>query len=141
MFLQEGSVGPDVTALQIKLGVKVDGVFGPETRNAVCTWQRAHSLTSDGIVGPKTAQAMQLGVHAGDPDAPVVPSTASHIQGVDVYHDDDVSDWAKVKAAGKIFASIKCTESLTVQDKMYVEHMKGAERRRAHCRAVSVSTL
>lgn len=31
-----------------------DGIYGNETALAVATWQKAHGLLSDGIVGPKT---------------------------------------------------------------------------------------
>jgi peptidoglycan hydrolase-like protein with peptidoglycan-binding domain len=34
--------------------IAIDGYFGPDTKNAVECWQRAHGLTVDGIVGPQT---------------------------------------------------------------------------------------
>jgi peptidoglycan hydrolase-like protein with peptidoglycan-binding domain len=37
---------------------KVDGKFGPHTKNAVIEFQKFHSLTADGVVGPKTWQAL-----------------------------------------------------------------------------------
>ncbi len=49
-----------VSAVQQKLGVAVDGVFGPQTRAAVKRFQRANGLTVDGIVGPATLQALGL---------------------------------------------------------------------------------
>ena len=51
-----------VRALQQKLGVSADGVYGPKTRAAVKRFQRAHGLTVDGIVGPQTLAA--LGIRA-----------------------------------------------------------------------------
>jgi peptidoglycan hydrolase-like protein with peptidoglycan-binding domain len=36
------------------LGLKVDGIFGPATENAVKEFQQGAGLTVDGIVGPQT---------------------------------------------------------------------------------------
>jgi murein DD-endopeptidase MepM/ murein hydrolase activator NlpD len=44
----------DVLYLQNKLGVNPTGPFGPKTHAAVVAFQKANSLTADGIVGPKT---------------------------------------------------------------------------------------
>jgi hypothetical protein len=51
-----------VRALQQKLGVSADGVYGPKTRAAVKRFQRAQGLTADGVAGPQTLAA--LGVSA-----------------------------------------------------------------------------
>jgi hypothetical protein len=51
----------DVRALQRKVGVSADGVFGPATERAVKRWQRRHGLVADGVVGPQTRSAMGLG--------------------------------------------------------------------------------
>jgi len=56
--IQLGSRGADVRYLQTKLKLKVDGVFGAKTRTAVITFQKAHGLTADGIVGPLTWTAI-----------------------------------------------------------------------------------
>ena len=53
-ILKEGSTGSLVKDLQKKLGIAVDGDFGPNTRKAVVGFQVKHDLTADGIVGPKT---------------------------------------------------------------------------------------
>jgi putative chitinase len=49
-----GSKGDTVKAVQAKLGLTADGVFGPGTERAVKAWQTKNGLTADGIVGPKT---------------------------------------------------------------------------------------
>jgi putative chitinase len=54
MLLKVGSVGEEVTKLQIKLGVDPVGKFGPKTEAAVKGWQLAHGLNPDGIVGDAT---------------------------------------------------------------------------------------
>ena len=47
-----------VRSIQTTLGVKVDGNFGPGTEAAMRAFQRNHGLVPDGIVGPKTWQAL-----------------------------------------------------------------------------------
>lgn len=62
--------------------VKVDGVYGPKSQNAVKEFQRRQALTPDGIVGPKTWQKLlvsYLGIEkflSPDkklPESPIVP--------------------------------------------------------------------
>ena len=59
-----GDTGSAVRTLQRALAMlgfdplKADGVFGPVTAQAVATFQRAHALVTDGIVGPKTAASI-----------------------------------------------------------------------------------
>src|SRR5262249_24557585 len=53
---------------QKALGVSADGVFGPQTEQAVKHFQGAHGLAADGVVGPATPHA--LGIAA--------PSSALH---------------------------------------------------------------
>lgn len=54
-----GSTGKLVRMLQEFLGgLKVDGKFGAKTKAAVIKWQKAHKLTQDGVVGPKTWRAI-----------------------------------------------------------------------------------
>lgn len=38
----------------------VDGDFGSQTTRAVQRWQKAHGLTADGVVGPKTWQSLGI---------------------------------------------------------------------------------
>jgi transglycosylase-like protein/putative peptidoglycan binding protein len=49
-----------VRALQKKLGVGADGVYGPRTRSAVKRFQRAHGLAVDGVAGRQTLAALGL---------------------------------------------------------------------------------
>ena len=41
-------------AWQSFLGVKIDGIFGADTKKATKDWQKANGLTADGIVGDAT---------------------------------------------------------------------------------------
>ncbi len=60
IVLSEGSEGRQVELLQKALGgVKVDGVFGPETEAAVQKFQSSKGLTVDGIVGSLTSAALR----------------------------------------------------------------------------------
>jgi peptidoglycan hydrolase-like protein with peptidoglycan-binding domain len=45
--------------------VAVDGIFGPQTDQAVRTFQQSTSLTVDGIVGPRTWSALIVEVRQG----------------------------------------------------------------------------
>jgi peptidoglycan hydrolase-like protein with peptidoglycan-binding domain len=62
--LQQGSSGEPVKELQRLLNQlnydagQVDGIFGSRTAEAVKRFQQQMSLTVDGIVGPKTWQAL-----------------------------------------------------------------------------------
>jgi len=49
-----GSKGPDVKALQSRLNLVADGIFGPITDEAVRAFQKANGLAVDGIAGEKT---------------------------------------------------------------------------------------
>ena len=62
--LKEGDNSAAVHTLQTQLNqlgahVQEDGKFGPGTKAAVETFQQAHQLTPDGVVGSKTEQAIQ----------------------------------------------------------------------------------
>lgn len=69
-MLRKGAEGERVRQLQRALIAAghslprygVDGDFGKETQTAVYAFQRAHSLTADGIYGPRTAAALAKAV-------------------------------------------------------------------------------
>jgi peptidoglycan hydrolase-like protein with peptidoglycan-binding domain len=57
--VRKGSTGPYVKLVQELLSLrgyilKVDGIFGPATETYVRSFQKAHGLEADGIVGPMT---------------------------------------------------------------------------------------
>lgn len=62
--LKPGDTGTQVAVLQRALaslgfsGGKVDGQYGPATKNAVARFQRSAGLTADGILGPATLRAL-----------------------------------------------------------------------------------
>jgi peptidoglycan hydrolase-like protein with peptidoglycan-binding domain len=62
IVLSNGAEGRQVRLLQQALGgIKVDGVFGPETEEAVNRFQANHGLTVDGVVGAHTIAALRGG--------------------------------------------------------------------------------
>jgi hypothetical protein len=59
VFLKNGDVLPSVTTSQILVRrhrpgatITCDGRYGPRTKAAVASYQREHSLSNDGIIGP-----------------------------------------------------------------------------------------
>src|SRR3954453_2663074 len=52
--LTRGEHGSAVAAMQQKLGVPADGIYGPSTLGAVKTFQKGQGLVADGRVGPAT---------------------------------------------------------------------------------------
>lgn len=54
LVLRRGSRGPEVAAMQSKLGLPSDGDFGPATERALIKWQGENNLVPDGIAGPAT---------------------------------------------------------------------------------------
>jgi Transglycosylase-like domain/Putative peptidoglycan binding domain len=64
-----------VAALQAKLGLAPDGVYGSRTRAAVRAFQRRNGLAVDGIAGPQTMAA--LGLAAGPAASTTSTSTGT----------------------------------------------------------------
>lgn len=74
--LREGMTGPAVKDMQLLLNQKgasisADGKFGPATTKAVKEFQSKSGLKADGVVGPKTWDALSAG--GAEPPAPVPP--------------------------------------------------------------------
>ncbi|OLO40716.1 hypothetical protein BTR23_04375 [Alkalihalophilus pseudofirmus] len=64
-YLSRGDQGDDVRALQERLNElnfkpgPIDGIFGPQTYDAVVRFQRAAGIGVDGIVGPQTRETLR----------------------------------------------------------------------------------
>lgn len=58
MMLHRGMQGQAVADVQRKLLILADGDYGPATEAAVKNFQRDHGLYPDGVVGPKTLEAL-----------------------------------------------------------------------------------
>lgn len=70
-MLRSGSSGAGVREVQTLLQragypVAVDGDFGPATKKAVIAFQRDRDLETDGVVGPRTQEALRLVVLVPD---------------------------------------------------------------------------
>lgn len=77
MMLKKGMTGEAVRAMQEMLNDigydcgTADGIYGTRTQAAVVAFQRANSLTADGIAGPQTLSV--LAARAAAPSQPVEP--------------------------------------------------------------------
>src|SRR5262249_39879290 len=68
----------EVRAIQQRLGITADGIFGPQTKAAVASFQSAHGLPTSYGIGPKTLSALGVsGSTTADPAAPSGISTTS----------------------------------------------------------------
>ena len=64
LLYRKGDKGQEVKRIQRALGnVAVDGVFGPKTESAVQDYQRWHSLSVDGVVGPITRDNLGINIY------------------------------------------------------------------------------
>ena len=84
-LLRRGSKGSEVQQIQFYLSrigtfnpavpaVRIDGIYGDGTRNAVIAFQRAYGLSPDGVVGRATwnrIAQVYLGTEGGNGDSPI----------------------------------------------------------------------
>ena len=80
-LLRYGSRGSNVRALQTMLNqaganIRVDGIYGPATRNAVRSLQTAAGISVDGVVGRDTRAALNRGVTIGGSSPSAAPATS-----------------------------------------------------------------
>lgn len=59
-IVRRGDSGPDVAAIQRRLRLSADGIFGPATEQGVKAFQQRKGLVVDGVVGPATWAAMGI---------------------------------------------------------------------------------
>lgn len=91
MVLKLGSIGNEVKALQEKLNLKADGIFGPLTEEAVKDFQRSNGLEVDGIVGANTLSKLNLLVNKRNIKELIVHCSATP-EGKD-YSVDTIRQW------------------------------------------------
>ncbi|RKP55518.1 spore cortex-lytic enzyme [Cohnella endophytica] len=83
-ILKEGASGKDIYELQGRLKAlgyfngKVDGDFGPSTKNAVTWFQWKFGMKSDGIVGAKTKLKLWEATKNWKPTAEDLPQTGNN---------------------------------------------------------------
>ena len=64
-LLKKGMKGESVKWLQYELNehganLKIDGIYGDQTKLSVILYQKDHGLVADGICGPKTISSIKL---------------------------------------------------------------------------------
>lgn len=92
---------PAVELIQAKLGVSIDGVFGPNTESAVKNFQKTHQLEEDGIVGKNTWAALFTGIPAPTP-APSTPfPLSSGYYGLGSHTGTNATDKSNIKLIQK----------------------------------------
>jgi len=90
VLLKRGSRGDAVRHLQRDLGFAaddVDGIYGPMTERAVREFQLRHGLAVDGVAGPDTFDAL-AGGETGDANMRAFLDMISHAEGTDRYGDE-----------------------------------------------------
>jgi hypothetical protein len=93
-----------VAALQSKLGLPADGVYGPRTSAAVRRFQRRQGLAVDGIAGPQTLSALSVDAAptaqaASLPDAP--PAAADDPRLATIAECESGGDPTAISASGR----------------------------------------
>lgn len=91
MILKLGSRGNEVKALQEKLNLKADGIFGPLTEEAVKDFQRSNGLEVNGIVGADILSKLNLSVNKRNIKELIVHCSATP-EGKD-YSVDTIRQW------------------------------------------------
>lgn len=91
MILKLGSRGNEVKVLQEKLNLKVDGIFGPITEEAIKAFQRTNGLEVEGIVGADTLSKLNLSVNKRNIKELIVHCSATP-EGKD-YSVDTIRQW------------------------------------------------
>lgn len=91
MVLKLGSRSNEVKALQEKLNLKADGIFGTITEEAVKDFQRSNGLEVDGIVGANTLSKLNLSVNKRNIKELIVHCSATP-EGKD-YSVDTIRQW------------------------------------------------
>lgn len=89
--LKLGSRGTDVIALQKKLNLQADGIFGSITEEAVKEFQKANGLSVDGIVGAKTWAKLNVSTNKRNIKELIVHCSATP-EGKD-YTVDNIRQW------------------------------------------------
>jgi len=74
-IVQPGDRGESVKRAQRALGVEVDGIYGPRTREAIEAFQQANGLAVDGLVGEKTWSELEA-ARGARPRAQPTPADA-----------------------------------------------------------------
>lgn len=90
--LKYGSRGDDVRSVQMLLNCEIDGIFGRITEEALKDFQRKNGLTADGIVGPKTWNALGLKAVPTRPIKEIIIHCAATPEGKD-FTVDDIRGW------------------------------------------------
>ncbi len=83
--LKQGEKGEDVRKLQEALNkngakLEADGNFGPATKAAVESYQRSHSLDTDGVAGAKTLASLGMAQTQSTPVAATIPPPPQVVQ-------------------------------------------------------------
>ena len=100
--LRKGSKGDEVIKLQRLLGFDekdVDGIFGNYTDKAVREFQASHDLVADGIVGPKTWEALASDIVLGKSKRAIneiIVHCSATAEGMD-YTVADITRWHKAR--------------------------------------------
>ena len=99
-LVKRGNTGFPVRPLQRLLNARgpdigVDGIFGPQTENAVKAFQSGHGLAADGIVGPQTWPRLVVQVRQGS-----TGNAVKAVQEVMKFHDQSGGEGPPIHVDG-----------------------------------------
>ena len=134
--LRQGSVGQEVHALQVAMGLSgPDGKLGPNTKAALVDFHRKHSRPAPGVYSQSDDQALGLKILTPEPLWPARPMTDDDVDTLDTGVPSPTLDETEEPSTlvvasaqpdmggmeGSVFESTAAARGMTDLDRLYLE--------------------